>query len=270
MNNRITILCILGSIGKYYSFIELLDNYKWITIDKNDSKTISYYVGDYKNMFWDLEWVTTFFTNGQSYVGITKSIDIEENDNIEDKCEELYRNLVKQINIIRLLTGESLYIHSAYFKIEDKTINFKYYPAYNSPTIAIDLNHFAVDNVNKNLTRLYKLSDCKLLDLATKYFNLSFSEKEMENQIVFLATGLEIMFNPSETGELSHRIARNCAVFLGKSVAESQYLYKKIKQYYSYRSQIVHTGTIENKKFNTSFPHTIVFNMQTILRYIQF
>lgn len=60
---------------------------------------------------------------------------------------------------------------------------------------------------------------------------------------------LETLFNDG-TQEVRYRIARGAAVFLGKSIRESQNIFKDVKKLYDKRSTLVHTG--DPKKINTS------------------
>jgi hypothetical protein len=78
------------------------------------------------------------------------------------------------------------------------------------------------------------------LQLAFENFELSYLTPTSNLTFLSLMISMEILFNPREQDELSHRISRNAAVLLGKDFKESETIFRDIKNLYKIRSNIVH------------------------------
>jgi hypothetical protein len=79
------------------------------------------------------------------------------------------------------------------------------------------------------------------LQLAVDSFDDSFSIENIKNDFLRLMISLECLFNDGQ-GEITYKLARGVAVSIGNNVAESQELFKKIKEFYEKRSCLVHRG----------------------------
>jgi hypothetical protein len=80
------------------------------------------------------------------------------------------------------------------------------------------------------------------LKLAFENFQLSYYTNHIQLQFLTLMNCMEVLFHPSNRGELRYRISRNVAVLLGKNMEDSKMIYKEMKNFYDERSNIVHRG----------------------------
>lgn len=80
------------------------------------------------------------------------------------------------------------------------------------------------------------------LELALDSFNISYHISDENLAFLSLMNGLEALFNDGGS-ELTHRIARACAVLLGKDRTDASSIYEDIKKLYRLRSSIVHANT---------------------------
>jgi len=83
--------------------------------------------------------------------------------------------------------------------------------------------------------------DQDFLELAFENFELSYNTQDMNLSFLSLMTGLEALLNPGEQ-EIAYTIARNTAVILGRNKAESEGIYREVRELYRKRSRIVHVG----------------------------
>jgi len=79
------------------------------------------------------------------------------------------------------------------------------------------------------------------LQLAFANFELSYQTHDINLSFLSLTLSLETLFNPGGT-ELTYRISRNIAVLLGNEKNNSETIFSEIKDLYSKRSRIVHSG----------------------------
>lgn len=93
-----------------------------------------------------------------------------------------------------------------------------------------------------NTIELPLKSKFKELKLAFENFQLSYSVNNPQLQFLTLMNCMEVLFHPSGEGELRYRISRNFAVLLGDEEADTQSKYKKMRNFYDIRSDIVHRG----------------------------
>ena len=92
-----------------------------------------------------------------------------------------------------------------------------------------------IQNINFPFNRPY-------LQLAFDNFELSYNVNNQMLSFISLMISIEALFHPSSQGELRQTISRNVAVLLGKDKEEASIIYKNMKQLYTKRSKIVHTG----------------------------
>jgi len=103
---------------------------------------------------------------------------------------------------------------------------------------------------DSELFELYKfIKNTKLpfkepnLQLAFENFELSYNVENINLLFLTLMMCLETLFHPNKQGELSYRISRNTAVLLGgRNDKDSETIYSEIRDLYTKRSKIVHTG----------------------------
>lgn len=84
------------------------------------------------------------------------------------------------------------------------------------------------------------------LQLAFESFGESYDIHRNGLSFLTLMIALEVMFSPADGKELNYRISRNIAVFLGKTQAESEEIFKETKKLYSIRSKIAHEGNLSS------------------------
>lgn len=166
--------------------------------------------------------------------------DISERENINS----LY--LSKMLRLMRLFKEGNIHMPIAYNFTVNKygprglgttgtTIYNSYWPVYTlEESEVIELENFI-----KNT----KLPFVDFLQLAFQSFELSYQTHSDTLSFLSLMISMEIMFHPAQRDELTHRIARNAAVFLGKDKADSNEIFKEIKELYGIRSALVHSGT---------------------------
>ena len=81
----------------------------------------------------------------------------------------------------------------------------------------------------------------KYLQFAVQNFELSYSISQYQLEFLSLMISLEALLNDANS-ELRFRVSRGCAVLLGKTKAESNSVFKLVKNLYDKRSVLVHTG----------------------------
>ena len=83
------------------------------------------------------------------------------------------------------------------------------------------------------------------LELAFKNYEESYKSQNRVLAFLALMISLEILYNEGGS-EISYRIARNCAILLGKSKIESEAIFKDIRRIYKVRSKIAHSGDVSD------------------------
>jgi len=79
------------------------------------------------------------------------------------------------------------------------------------------------------------------LQLALENFELSYNVPNLKLAFLSLMISLETMLNPGG-GEITHRLARNTCVLLGKDSDNSRAIYDDVKRLYRKRSNLIHSG----------------------------
>jgi hypothetical protein len=80
------------------------------------------------------------------------------------------------------------------------------------------------------------------LRLAHQNFEMAYSIYHKDLSFLTLMISMESLFNPGGEGELTYRISRNTAVLIGKNKDDSRTIFKKMKELYGKRCEIVHQG----------------------------
>lgn len=104
------------------------------------------------------------------------------------------------------------------------------------------LNSLEISDFKSNIQNIEIPFTYDFLQLAFENFELSYEMQNKNLQFLTLMNGLESLFHPSDSGELTYRISRNCAVLLGNKKEDTRTIFKDMKKLYGIRSQIVHNG----------------------------
>ena len=86
------------------------------------------------------------------------------------------------------------------------------------------------------------------LPLKRSYLQLSFENYEHSYEVhnrmlsfILLMISMEVIFNPGHS-RVKENISRNAAALLGKDTIHSKKIYKRIRNYYKMRSELIHLG----------------------------
>ncbi|MCE7556452.1 HEPN domain-containing protein [Aliivibrio fischeri] len=105
------------------------------------------------------------------------------------------------------------------------------------------LFHSDYDLVNQFLAEYSLESLPKYIKFALSNYEKSYFTNHYEFDFLALMIALEAVFNDAKS-ELTLRVSRGCAVLLGDNEVDAEKLFKQVKQFYSKRSKLVHTGDI--------------------------
>ncbi|MBI2101845.1 hypothetical protein HYT53_04520 [Candidatus Woesearchaeota archaeon] len=100
-----------------------------------------------------------------------------------------------------------------------------------------DLNE--IKRLNKFIKKVKDLPKDGQLKIALDNFQQSYDSVSIESAFLNLMIGIESLFSKS-TIELSFRLKRNCAIFLGRTKTECLEIYNKMKELYDIRSVLIH------------------------------
>lgn len=81
----------------------------------------------------------------------------------------------------------------------------------------------------------------KYIQFALENYEQSFRVAQTELEFLSLMLSFEAIFNDGKQ-ELRNKIARGCAVLLGKTLASSRRIFQEVRDLYDKRSVLVHTG----------------------------
>lgn len=84
-------------------------------------------------------------------------------------------------------------------------------------------------------------------DLALRRLNQAARRRDVGDIILDLAIAIEGLLAGEESGEISYRFALRAALILGTDSSERREIRKCMKEFYSYRSKMVHSGSIKEK-----------------------
>jgi len=79
------------------------------------------------------------------------------------------------------------------------------------------------------------------LRIAHQNFEMAYSIYDKDLSFLVLMIGMESLFNPGG-GKLTYKISRNTAVLIGKDKDDSRNIFRKMKELYGKRCDIVHQG----------------------------
>ena len=186
---------------------------------------------------------------------------------MHDYYDAFVANIEDKINLLRLCTKGDIKISFSCFYIVDKDgkrildaswendLRLKDWSYHVSPENAQTFNQF----ISKTTLPL----DHEYLQLAYENFLLSYDVLDDRLSFLTLMIAMETLFNDG-TQELRYRLARGAAVFLGKSIKESQQIFNDLRKLYDKRSTLVHTG--DSKNISSSDLHLLQNYVRDSLR----
>jgi len=98
-----------------------------------------------------------------------------------------------------------------------------------------------IDSIQSLLHAPPLTSAHKYVNFALENFQQSYRVAQMELEFITLMIAFEALFNDGKQ-ELRNKVARGCAVLLGKTKATSRVIFKDVRDLYDKRSVLVHTG----------------------------
>jgi hypothetical protein len=186
---------------------------------------------------------------------------------IHDYYDAFVGKIDDKINLLRLCTkGDVKISFNCFYTVDENgrrdldassenNLQLRNWSFHVSPKESDDFNEF-IWNTTLPLTHEY-------LQLAYENFLLSYDVPDDRLSFLSLMIALETLFNDG-TQELRYRLARGAAVFLGKSIRESQQIFKDLRKLYDKRSTLVHTG--DPKNISTSDLHLLQNYVRDSLR----
>lgn len=99
----------------------------------------------------------------------------------------------------------------------------------------------------------------KYIRFALENYQQSFRVAQYELEFISLMLAFEAIFNDGKQ-ELRNKVARGCAVLLGRTLATSRLIFKEVRDLYDKRSVLVHTGD------KSKISHTDVTQLKTYVR----
>lgn len=99
----------------------------------------------------------------------------------------------------------------------------------------------------------------KYVTFALENFEQSYRVAQVELEFITLMIAFEALFNDGKQ-ELRNKVARGCAVLLGKTKAASREIFKEVRDLYDKRSVLVHTGD------KSKISHTDVLRLKNYAR----
>ena len=150
------------------------------------------------------------------------------------------------LRLMRLYNGGDIRTPRNYYYIEDELPSKSGY--FTIRYVSDEL--FTIQE--KDLQNLHEFLNETNLPFTHGYVNLALHNYEQSYEtdspilsILLSIIGLEVLFNPSDS-EISHRVARNTAVLLGKDKDESEIIFNDVRNLYGKRSKLIHTGKSNN------------------------
>jgi hypothetical protein len=81
----------------------------------------------------------------------------------------------------------------------------------------------------------------RTLELARKYYEISYETSERSMRFISVMTGMEVLFN-SGRDQIRYTMSRYAAVLNGRDLPESQRIFDEMKRLYNLRSEVIHQG----------------------------
>jgi hypothetical protein len=156
----------------------------------------------------------------------------------------LLHSLQERITLIRLMCDAPAHLCAVYLYSEQQgarvhsfsqRISYNVLPEQGLVTAAGALT------IGKRADRNWLPFKRDYVALAHDSFEESFQIEQPHLRLLLLTISLEVLFNDGQ-GELTYKIARGAATLLGRTRAESEVVFKLVKNLYGIRSQLVHSG----------------------------
>lgn len=155
--------------------------------------------------------------------------------------------LSKQIELIRLYLSAPICLATEYWYEQfssgetvmhsaTRPLDVHEEPTYVSQAEARSLNEFLLVHSAKK--------HAGYISIALDHWNHSYGPLPKHLQLLSLITALEVLLNPSQT-EIKHRVTRHTSILVGRTVDQSQRLYKSLSEVYDARSKVVHAGQVK-------------------------
>lgn len=206
-----------------------------------------------------------------------------------DSNKEVDGNIFRKIEDILLIAFPSNFRLFSYLEYSDYIISGRFKnTTYSLPTNSSQYRsynserHKTENAIQAEQIRFTNELDEKIVWLIKRYldkndslnnFNLSissyrnaFNHSDLSFSILSLAISLESLII-NET-EISHQIARCCAVLNSSTKAQGHLIYKNVKKLYKFRSQIVHGNKVDHKKLANYFSHLEAITSRCLLEII--
>ncbi len=180
-------------------------------------------------------------------------VSIEENSSNEifrlhRICDFVQKDVERKVDLLRLLLEGDLHIPTGFFIEHEKEpllCSRKRYSYLGNK--AFKANKKNAEIINRYISIAPLKFKYDYLNLALQNFNKSYGIGDKYLEFLLLMMVLEGLFNNGKQ-ESTNKIARGCAVLLGKTKYLSQKIFKDIKNLYGKRSQLLHEGKSSSVK----------------------
>ena len=201
--------------------------------------------------------------NNAYYVYLTEVVDTDPRFNGFDYLPAF----VEKIDVLRKRLNLLKLYHEGDVRIPLSKIKMGHYPG----TMATEtFNYISYEKFKVGADEIDRISTILSSDIKTlknlylsevfSLFEQSYTLPDLNFQFLTSMICLEMLFNPGES-EVSYRISRNCAVFIGGDEEESRRIFCKIRALYNHRSSYAHRGVKGKIK-----PEDILFLRDVIRR----
>ncbi len=165
-----------------------------------------------------------------------------------------YQYALDLIQKIRLFTAADIYINEMFLFCSDNKITtctgqvMTSQPRHGTQN-SVSLEEGDIDEFQEFINIFDLTKSSQKLKEAVSIYNQSFDSLEYGVRIVLLITVLEMLFSNDSKNEISYRVSRNTAIFLSSNIMDYKDYYKKIRDFYSLRSEYVHSGKTKKIRF---------------------
>lgn len=202
--------------------------------------------------------IKNIFNPPKNVYVITKKIDCsnpfsKEKVNLFTKhrrCEWVYGDINRQVHKLRLLVEGDIHVPACFFLTKEE-------PFFDSrekvdPCVgerAFKIKKGDIEHINEYMKHHCLNHQHSYLNLALNNFQKSYDINEPHLEFLILIIVLEGIFNYGRQ-ESTQKVARGCAVLLGKTKPLSQRIFKDVKSLYAKRSRLLHEGDSDSIQDN--------------------
>lgn len=194
--------------------------------------------------------IKNIFYPPKSVYVITKKIDCsnpfsEEKVNLiteHRQCEWVYSDIDRQVHKLRLLIEGDIHVPACFFLTREEPFfasREKVDPC--AGERAFKIKKGDIEHINEYVKHHCLSRQHSYLKLALNNFQKSYDINEPHLEFLILMMVLEGIFNYGRQ-ESTQKVARGCAVLLGKTKPLSQKIFKDVKSLYEKRSKLLHEG----------------------------